>query len=261
MQGLGLNAGGYRGARIDIQRVLRDLEAQIHDRKDWVCERMATGLPTDSLNRELLAFQRSPSGARKRVYISTGIHGDEPAGPLTALRLLREDCWPEGVAVWLCPCLNPAGFAANRRENGDGIDLNRDYRHRASPEVRAHVAWLERQPDFDLALCLHEDWESKGFYLYELNPDNRPSFARAIAGASSQHCPVDESPVIDHWPADCGVIHPPPVPAVRPLWAESIYLLNGKTRLTYTLEAPSDFPLEARVNALVAGVRAVLETL
>ena len=31
------------------------------------------------------------------------------------------------------------------------------------------MRWLARQPNFDLAVCVHEDWESVGFYLYELN--------------------------------------------------------------------------------------------
>ncbi len=100
-----------------------------------------------------------------RVYISTGIHGDEPAGPLAALQLLQEDCWPKDAALWMCPCLNPTGFPLNRRENAQGIDLNRDYRHLETAEVQAHTSWLQRQPAFDLTLCLHEDWESRGFYI------------------------------------------------------------------------------------------------
>jgi len=47
-------------------------------------------------------------------------------------------------------------------------------------------------------------------------------------------------------------------PATRPQWAEAFYLIVNKTRLSYTLEAPSDFPLTTRVNALVAGVNAAL---
>ena len=33
----------------------------------------------------------------------------------------------------------------------------------------------------------------------------------------------------------------------------------NRTRLSYTLEAPSDFPLATRVDALVAGVNAALK--
>ena len=60
------------------------------------------------------------------------------------------EVWPDDAEIWLCPCLNPTGFPRNTRENAGGVDLNRDYKHRRSAEVRAHIAWLQRQPNFDL---------------------------------------------------------------------------------------------------------------
>ena len=49
--------------------------------------------------------------------------GERPAGALD---------------VWLCPCLNPTGFPLNRRENGKGLDLNRQYRTRGRRDGGAH---------------------------------------------------------------------------------------------------------------------------
>ena len=245
MQRLGKNIGRYRGETIDIQQVLRQID-QARAGKNWAPD------------AEFLALRRPSSAARVRVYISTGIHGDEPAGPLAVLRLLQEDIWPDDAALWLCPCLNPTGFPLNRRENASGVDLNRDYRRLQSPEVRAHVEWLERQPRFDVSLCLHEDWESNGFYLYESNPDNQPSLAGKVLQAVAEVCPVETSSMIENWPAVNGVIRPQLNPEERPLWAEAIYLITHKTRRSYTMEAPSDFPLPTRVAALVAAVRGAL---
>jgi hypothetical protein len=195
-----------------------------------------------------------------RIYISTGIHGDEPAGPLAARRLLQEDRWPAYADLWLCPCLNPTGFPRNTRENAQGIDLNRQYRNPQLAETRAHVAWLERQPKFDVCLCLHEDWESQGFYVYELNPEKQRSFAKEIIAAVEKECPIDPSAEIEGRPASGGIINPDIDPNSRPDWPEAFYLITNKTRLSYTLESPSDFPLETRVDALVAGVNAVLDS-
>ena len=125
-------------------------------------------------------------------------------------------------------------------------------------EVRAHVAWLESQPSFDLAFCLHEDWEAHGFYLYELNPDGRPSCAREMINSVSAVCPVDLSPLIEGRAASGGLINPNLDPNSRPQWPEAFWLLQNKTRQSYTLEAPSDFPLSVRVAALVAATRAAL---
>jgi hypothetical protein len=175
-------------------------------------------------------------------------------------RLLQENRWPEGFDLWLCPCLNPAGFLLNRRENAEGADLNRDYLQPKTKETEVHIGWLQRQPSFDLCLCLHEDWEAHGFYIYELNPDHRPSLAEAVVARVAEVCPVDYSETIEGRPAQGGIIRPNLDPRTRPQWPESFFLLTHKTRLSYTLEAPSDFPLDVRVAALVTGVNTALES-
>ena len=268
---LGKNAGGYRGETIDVKTVLADCvgAARAHG---WSVEPLGAG------SELLFAFTRVAGPAsgdtgddgagevrsqtgRRRVYISTGIHGDEPAGPLAVRQLLRENLWPERLDIWLCPCLNPEGFVANRRENTQGMDLNRQYREPKAAETAAHIAWLERQPRFDAGLCLHEDWESQGFYVYELNPDSQPSLAEAIVARVAEVCLLDPSEVIEGRAASGGIIRPSLDPRLRPQWPEAFYLLTHKTRLSCTLEAPSDFALGVRVAALVAGVGAALELL
>ena len=259
MQRLGKNHCGYHGQTIDIRTVLRETEAAAKN-QGWSSEifHQASEFNWVALRRRSLSTLTSQPSAR--VYLSAGIHGDEPAGPLASLRLLQENPWPENFDLCLCPCLNPTGFALNRRENDQGFDLNRDYRHFKSDEVRAHVNWLQKQADFTLTLCLHEDWESHGFYVYELNPDQRPSLARPIVEAVARVCPIDLSPLIEGREARDGIINPTLDPNSRPEWPEAFWLLQNKTRQSYTLEAPSDFPLETRVNALVAAVNAALKS-
>ena len=255
VQKLGKNNGGYHGETIDLRAVLREIEAAA-PAHGWTAEvfHEQDELKWLALHRlPLSTISHRPS---TRIYLSAGIHGDEPASPLAALRLLQENRWPENTELFLVPCLNPVGFTLNRRENAAGIDLNRDYRHSKSAEVRAHIAWLERQPAFDRYLCLHEDWESHGFYLYEQNPDNQVSMAEKIIAAVKPVCPVDLSEIIEGRPAQGGIIRPILNPLERPDWPEALYLISHKSRQGYTLEAPSDFPLATRVNALVAAVNA-----
>jgi protein MpaA len=252
VQRLGKNAGGYFGEVIHIESVLEEqqLWAQTHG---WQIESIAAA---PGLN--LPAFRRPASQPKRRIYLSTGIHGDEPAGPLAVRELLKENCWPADAELWLCPCLNPTGFPLNTRHSAAGIDLNRDYKSLHSAEVRAHVAWLDQQPRFDLTLCLHEDWEAHGFYVYEVNPEGLPSFAQKMIEAVKPFCPIDPSTLIDDREAKDGIIRPNLDPLLRLEWAEAFYLYVNKTRLSYTLEAPSDFPLTVRVAALVAAAKAAL---
>lgn len=211
------------------------------------------GCPLVALTR------RSPEAQRPHVYLSTGIHGDEPAPPAALLQLLETGTFNDQASWSIIPMLNPAGFRRGTRENAEGLDLNRDYRHLLSPEVGAHVRWLRRQSAFDVAFSLHEDWESLGFYLYELNSENRPSLSDAMLAAARRHSPIDGSVTIDgRESAAPGIIRPVSDPAVRDLWPESIYLRAHHAPLCYALETCSSFPLEQRIATMRAAVDAGL---
>lgn len=253
---LGKNRGQYCGETIDIHDVLGDI-LRAAGEFGWQAAQLAF---EQEGSFPVLSRGRGTSGDSS-LYISAGIHGDEPAGPLAVRKLLQENRWPEKFNLWMCPCLNPTGFPQSSRENRHGWDLNRDYRHMRTREVQTHVRWLKAVPDFDLALCLHEDWESQGFYLYELNPEGKPSLAQTMIDAAATVCPVDTSPVIEERPARGGIIRPDYLPDSRPEWPEAFFLIHNKTRLSYTLEAPSDFELHVRVRALVQAVNACLEAL
>ena len=147
MQRLGKNHGAYHGETINIREVLRDVE---HSARSY-------GWQPEAFHAndrfQWFALHRKPTTASSqpfRIYISTGIHGDEPAGPLAALRLIRDNQWPAHAEIVLLPCLNPIGFANNKRENDQSIDLNRDYLQPKAAETQAHIAWLEKQPGFTI---------------------------------------------------------------------------------------------------------------
>lgn len=207
----------------------------------------------------LLAVTRRTPGPRPRIYLSAGIHGDEPAPPLALLQLLERGHLDTRAVWFLCPLVNPRGFPAGTRENPEGLDLNRDYLRPHSAEIQAHTRWLARQPAFDLAICLHEDWEARGFYVYELNRSGAASLAPTMLAAATPTCPIETAPVIDGRPvAEPGIIRPVADPALRDRWPESIYLQANFCRLGYTIETPSTFPLSARIATLAAAVEAAL---
>lgn len=254
MQRLGKNVGRYLGDTIDVQQVLRDIDSAAKQH-GWNSE---VFFEAQDLKLYALTREGTPRGANPRIYLSAGIHGDEPAGPLAARKLIQANQWPQNLDLWFCPCLNPLGFALNSRENSKGVDLNREYLKPVAAEITAHIAWLERQPDFDLCLLLHEDWESHGFYLYEQNPEGRLPLAEPMIEAVSKVCPVDPSDLIEDRPAKNGIIRPNLDPRTRPQWPEAFFLITYKTRQSYTLEAPSDYPLQTRVDGLAAAVNSAV---
>ena len=207
----------------------------------------------------LLAATRRARGARPRCYLSAGVHGDEPAGPAALAELWRSGFFDDRAHWTICPMLNPRGVECGTRETPEGVDLNRDYRGPVTTEARAHVAWLGRQPRYELALCLHEDWEAAGFYLYEINDGGRPSLAPAMLGAAAREGPLETAARIDGHEAAEALIRAPSDPAVRERWPEAIYLRAHHTWQCYTTESPSARPLPERVAMQVAAVRMGLE--
>jgi protein MpaA len=111
-----------------------------------------------SQGRAITATLVGDPAARVRILVVGCIHGDEPAGIAVARRLLHVRP-PRGVALWIVPVLNPDGLAAATRQNGRGVDLNRNFPWRwrdlegtfdsgarplSEPESRAAAALIRR---------------------------------------------------------------------------------------------------------------------
>ncbi|MGB0993642.1 MAG: M14 family metallopeptidase [Akkermansiaceae bacterium] len=193
------------------------------------------------------AYVKKAEG-RPRVYMSAGMHGDEPAGVVSLLELMQEGFFCDQVEWRVCPVINPTGLAAGTRENFQGVDVNRDYLNRNTSEARAHIDWLERQPVPGMFISLHEDWESTGFYLYEIQKHACRSHAVEILKAAEGAIITEPSPLIDdHKVREPGWIFHKPRADFPDEWPEAIYMAERGTTVSYTLETPSSLPLSERV--------------
>lgn len=247
---------GYHGETLDVGKTLEALQIAAAQR-EFKC-----GQTKYQGKYPQLVFERKAAEGSKLVLISSGIHGDEPAGPLAILKLLKGDLLSRDLSWIVFPVLCPENLASNRRECSDGTDPNRDYRNPQTPEIRSQVEWLaKRAPKIDTALLLHEDWESKGYYLYEQVDYEARSFAREMLEATSPICGVNQSPEIEDMPADKGLISLRGATPLIQEWPESIYLINLGARRSYTLEAPSEQPMIRRVDAHIAAAKVLNDAL
>jgi murein peptide amidase A len=196
------------------------------------------------------------SASAPSLYISTGIHGDEPAGTWAALELISRPRLFRGFAVVLIPLINPSGLKLGTRENEDGIDLNRDYRRQKTAEIRGHIKVLRSLGPFKTHLCLHEDYETTGVYLHEI-AKGRSRFGRMMLKAMSVHIPIEKAREIDGFINNAGLLFHDQrkLKRQRPDWPEVYYLVRHHTPFGYTIETPSALPLKRRVKAQVAAVK------
>src|SRR3954452_7096667 len=100
-------------------------------------------------------------GGRADLLVVGCVHGNEPAG-IAVTRRLRRTLLKGSANAWLIDDLNPDGHAAGTRENGRGVDLNRNFpwrwrhlfrrgelqyggpRPASEPETRAALLLIER---------------------------------------------------------------------------------------------------------------------
>lgn len=206
-------------------------------------------------------FRSSSAPNAPVIYASSGIHGDEPAGPLAIAQLADSELFTESFTWMVCPLLNPQGHAVGTRENGQKVDLNRDYFTQKSVEVAGHVKWLCDQPVPDLMVSLHEDWETTGYYFYEINTKgDDEDKSRRLMKRLDQIMPREPSQLIDdHLVREPGWIFHDAVADEFECWPEAIYMANSRgCPLSLTIETPSSFILEDRVRLQAECVEAAV---
>jgi murein peptide amidase A len=192
---------------------------------------------------------------QEAIYVSAGLHGDEPAPPWGLLEWAQEHARLLHERPFLIfPCLNPFGLINNTRRDERGVDLNRSFNHLDDPLI---AAWLQVMTGRKVALglCLHEDYDAQGCYLYELTQG--PSQGSRILQDVSQVIPSDTRRSIEGRKAHGGVIlrrKPPELPG----HPEAVVLHLMGAPLTLTFETPSEFSLLDRIAAQKQFISAAL---
>jgi hypothetical protein len=191
-----------------------------------------------------------------RIGLFTGIHGDEPAGPIAAARLLAQlisqPHLATGYHLTVYPTINPHGLAAGTRHDEAGFDLNREFWKESS---RPAVKLLEqelRAARFQGIIALHADDTCEGLYGYAHGRLLNEELLRPALRASGQHLPMDQRPLIDGFAADESVIHFcfPGVLSAPPD--------QHPAPFDIILETPAKAPDDSQAAAMVDGVLAIL---
>jgi protein MpaA len=187
------------------------------------------------------------------IFISAGIHGDEPAGT-------------EGLITWaekntrllkrrpffLVPCINPWGLVNNSRTDSSRRDLNRSFQNDKIPEIAALKRAIAGR-SYSLGLTLHEDYDAVGIYIYEIR-GALPYWGEALIEAAGPHVPADWRGMIEGREAEGGLVRPVLDMKIFEEMGlpEAVYLrLQGCPRV-FTIETPSEYGLDRRVRAHVA---------
>jgi protein MpaA len=207
---------------------------------------------------ELFCYISPALESANGIYLSAGIHGDEPAATEGLYQwaelhrsILRE------IPVMIFPCLNPWGLVHNRRTDSENRDLNRCYHLDTMQRISAQKELL-RDRRFRLAMCLHEDYDAQGVYLYEIRK-KLTTFGGELLAAAGYYVPIDARLTIEGRRADQGWIARKINLKKFPLLAEGIYLAVNHSERTITTETPSEYDLAPRIQAHIAMIQRAIE--
>lgn len=255
--------------------------------RGWTAEVVAESAPEGTKTPLPILALRSPK-AGPAVWILSGIHGEEPAGP-NAIASAIEDIARLGAErpVVLLPLLNPQGYARNWRylnvatysEQVDGHSVG-DSSHllpsadepsrprspaASSPEAAAITAWiLAHQADYPVAISidLHEDNLIHEGYVYSqgVHGAQEELAIKAVGVLRDAGVPIkmDGTTRFDE-PVTGGIIGPVTDSSIDELMSARQVVVGGQVRAgpaagtVLVLETPAAaLPLAQRVAAQAA---------
>ena len=141
---------------------------------------------TSVQGRAIRLVRLGDPAAPRRVLVVGCVHGDECAARTVVGELLRRRTVPDGAQLLLVRSANPDGQAAHRRQNADGVDLNRNSSAGWRPLRGAQYAgprpWSEPESRALRDLILRERPALVLWYHQPLDLVDRPERGRATVG-------------------------------------------------------------------------------
>lgn len=131
-------------------------------------------------SRPILSVSSRTPGARRRLLVVSGVHGNEQAGIVCIPEVLERYADDGSVALRVLTPVNAVGAAELSRFNADGYDINRDFIRFRTEEARVvRRAFDEFRPDF--VLSLHEGPQDAAFMFANRHVDG--ALARRLLAA------------------------------------------------------------------------------
>ena len=162
--------GPERSTDFDVRIPPFDLDAHYAFMRGLRAPVIARELDTvsyDDRSYPILRADRAGANARGTLLVIVGIHGNEVAGTLAVEQILaeaQETPWPyEHWNLTVLTPANPVGHAHGSRYNGEGCDINRDFRRFRTREAQI-IRELYVQTHPAAVIALHEGPQD-GFFV------------------------------------------------------------------------------------------------
>ena len=238
----------------------------------WDCKHISSRLHVTEIGRvNGHPIHVITGGHGPRVFLTAGIHGNEPAGIIAHREFLRGliEKYLDLFHFTIIPCINPTGAALNTRNNAAGVNLNRHFVS-ASPPEEVRIVKQQVSGRYAFSLDHHEDPTDEvaknapteippeEAFVYEKSPVGKSKGRAMLDAIENAGYPICKRGSIYEEACDNGLLWTSETPTVAP---GSLYVyLSQFTDNAFILETPTCWPLKRRVQAHLIALEAALRS-
>jgi hypothetical protein len=196
----------------------------------------------DTKNNDIFYCKHDVADKKPRIVLVSGLHGDEPGGPLGLFDFYQK-CDVNKANFLLLPILNPYGFYKSTRKDDMRRDLNRAWdKNDRQMVIKSKKLLLQFRPN--VLFSLHEDKNVDGFYLYP-SANFSQALCRLICKKIGKYInPITDGEIYGDR-VENGIVSSPNVQ--KPKHAKSLeYFFEKKDIPNITIEIPANIDLGIR---------------
>jgi Succinylglutamate desuccinylase / Aspartoacylase family len=234
------------------------------DKLKFICKQNDIRLRYKKLadDYKLYYFTLNETKDQKTICFSSGIHGDEIAGPWSILKFLENI--PKirtGMRVLILPLANPYGFEKLSRHNYNKEDINRRFcEENLTGEAKA-IYDVIKSHDVSFLHTIHEWAGTDGFYMYS-SDKKREKILAELPKIASKYFKVFTNVNINKEKVENGIIwHPKKgytdvqskCTLENKMWIDDIPYIATET--------PSKANLDKRISFTVKAMNYIIENL
>ena len=110
---------------------------------------------------------------KRQVLISGGVHGDEPAGCFAVIDFFKNHVkkYENDFEFIAFPCVNPFGIENDRRDNFQGLNLNREFSQNSKAFETRLILKEIKNMKFLFTMDFHETWTNATRVEGSLEPE------------------------------------------------------------------------------------------
>lgn len=174
----------------NLSAVYEKIDKLVADNSQRISQKSIGDVVYDGVSYPVVLVSFKPPKARWRVFISSGLHGDEPAAVESVMDYIQtvanQHTHYSDIHIDFIPIVSPTGWRDCTRFTAANVDINREYHLFKGQEIQVLEKFLARKR-YDLMIDHHEDPRNHvdAFYMVTYANDDLSALKNTLAAVKS----------------------------------------------------------------------------